>query len=828
MTAVVLLAVASSAVAQTGTVVGALTSGVTGLPVQGGFVFLCNTATTGACTQTTVNNTGTYAVSVPVGSYVAYTLTSGFVDEISGGVPCPVSCGSVPARLLGTPFVLTTGGKVLNFALRLPGRITGSARDSVSGAPIANLIVQVATRFGDGISITGATTDASGVFTVPEAGPGTWAAYTQNNQGQTHVEEIFGDLLCVGGCSASTAVGSGAPIAVTAGATTPGVDFLLDPGATISGTVRHAVTAAPLQNVAVEARVRVGSNLHPVAFAFTSAAGTYSLPALPAGSYLMTAAHPEFIDEVHNDRPCLAQCQGEEIAAGDRVTVTTGATVANLDFGLHPGGSITGMVREAGTGTPVSAGVSAMRVVGPNLVAAASTTTTNGAYKLLGLAPGTYFVIASSAPHVPEIFGGVHCVPCQLSVVVGGTPVPVTGGPSTTNIDFTLDRAATIAGTVRSAPSNTAVVDAPVAVFRAGSPNRVTTAVTDTAGNYTAGGLPPGTYFVASVANRFANQVYNGLPCPAGTCSAAFATNGTPIPVAAGGTASGISFLLGPATGPPGFASPPVAVNTPGGVLFTWTAPQTGGVATSYLFEAGFTSGTTFATLPVATNSLFVPGVPPGVFFIRVRGVNAAGAGPASSELTLRVGAGGIVAPNVPGEVSLIVSAGKLTATWSPPGNGPVPTSYLLEVGSAAGLSNIAVVPVAGQAFLFSGVPPGYYFVRVRAVVGGVAGPPTRDTVMIAGDVAAPPSEPRGFSSTVAGNVVTLSWRGPTFGPVTSYVLEAGTATGLANITTFSTGNANTSLVVPGVPPGTYFLRLRAVNAQGSSPPSFEHVLVVP
>jgi predicted phage tail protein len=64
-------------------------------------------------------------------------------------------------------------------------------------------------------------------------------------------------------------------------------------------------------------------------------------------------------------------------------------------------------------------------------------------------------------------------------------------------------------------------------------------------------------------------------------------------------------------------------------------------------------------------------------------------------------------------------------------------------------------------------------------------------------------------------------------GPVTGYVLEAGTGAGLANLGTLQIG-ATPSLVVPGVPAGTYVLRVRAVTSAGSGAPSADVVLVVP
>jgi predicted phage tail protein len=59
-------------------------------------------------------------------------------------------------------------------------------------------------------------------------------------------------------------------------------------------------------------------------------------------------------------------------------------------------------------------------------------------------------------------------------------------------------------------------------------------------------------------------------------------------------------------------------------------------------------------------------------------------------------------------------------------------------------------------------------------------------------------------------------------------VIEASSAPGgPANLANFNTGNALTSLVVPDVPAGTYFVRIRAVSSCGTSAPSSEEQLIV-
>jgi hypothetical protein len=82
--------------------------------------------------------------------------------------------------------------------------------------------------------------------------------------------------------------------------------------------------------------------------------------------------------------------------------------------------------------------------------------------------------------------------------------------------------------------------------------------------------------------------------------------------------------------------------------------------------------------------------------------------------------------------------------------------------------------------------------------------------------------------ATPRGTTITLSWTPvQTGGPAASYVIEAGYASGAADITVFDTGNAGTSFVAAGVGAGTYYIRVRARNAAGTSGPSNEVALTI-
>ena len=97
-----------------------------------------------------------------------------------------------------------------------------------------------------------------------------------------------------------------------------------------------------------------------------------------------------------------------------------------------------------------------------------------------------------------------------------------------------------------------------------------------------------------------------------------------------------------------------------------------------------------------------------------------------------------------------------------------------------------------------------------------------------AGSPATAPGAPLNLFPSVAGSTVTLTWSAPAGGdPVTQYTIEAGSAPGLANLANIATGNALTIYQATGVGAGNYFVRVRAVNGSGISPPSNEVLVIV-
>lgn len=107
----------------------------------------------------------------------------------------------------------------------------------------------------------------------------------------------------------------------------------------------------------------------------------------------------------------------------------------------------------------------------------------------------------------------------------------------------------------------------------------------------------------------------------------------------------------------------------------------------------------------------------------------------------------------------------------------------------------------------------------------------TKDLAQVAGQplcfvqfaMAVAPAQPRNFRAAVAGRRVTLTWERPP--QSTHYELEVGSAPGVRNLGVLTPGT--NPFVVTGVPPGTYYVRLRALNYAGKGAYSDELAIVV-
>jgi len=211
------------------------------------------------------------------------------------------------------------------------------------------------------------------------------------------------------------------------------------------------------------------------------------------------------------------------------------------------------------------------------------------------------------------------------------------------------------------------------------------------------------------------------------------------------------------------------------------------------VIEAGSTSGasniTVFDTGSAATG-LTVNNVPPGTYFVRVRGRDAAGTGPASNEVTVVVtGSGPTPGPCQPRNLTGIAIGSDVALGWDePPGSGSQcgSNSYLVQVGSAPGASDLAQVSTPGLigAYNVSGVGAGTFYIRVRSQgPGGVSAPSNEVVITVTGIRPPGTTTWTGLVANGEGSTGTDDDCGLVRADVTLTIVQSGTSvTGISRI----------------------------------------------
>jgi len=196
-----------------------------------------------------------------------------------------------------------------------------------------------------------------------------------------------------------------------------------------------------------------------------------------------------------------------------------------------------------------------------------------------------------------------------------------------------------------------------------------------------------------------------------------------------------VGMRMGPSDGCVGLPLPPAGLNAAvNGSLVTlsWGPPPGAVAAASYVIYAGAAPGridlVSLGTSSAATS--WAGAAPPGVYYVRVAARSACGIGALSNEAEVVVGgAAPPAAPAAPGPLTAAVSGRVISLAWTAPPSGPVPTSYLVEAGSASGAADVAALEV-GTTSIGGAVPAGRYFVRVRARAGGITGPASNEVAV--------------------------------------------------------------------------------------------------
>ncbi|HEU0317652.1 MAG TPA: carboxypeptidase regulatory-like domain-containing protein, partial [Solirubrobacteraceae bacterium] len=494
----VLTALLSSApaFAASGQITGTLTD-QSGAPVAGMSVF-----------ATTVSNSlGVGASTDASGHYVVGGLDSGiyrvhFFPPGSGpnflGRFYAGETASGTADLVTVTDGATTSG--VDASLQPGAEISGIVRDS-HGLPVGGVSIRIEYPGGADFGYTASGPD--GRYTASGMPTGSFQLWFQPPGTSTDAPQYYG-------------VGAPGRVSATEGQTTSGVDVVLSPGGSISGTVTGA-GGAGLAGAEVRATSVRGLL---AAESVTDANGDYSLIGLAAGSYAVEfvgpSAGPAYAPEYYDPQGATG--------TPNVVSVAAGQDTPGVDGQLQAGGAISGTVTDA-AGNPL-AGVSVELGRSDGSYVAGTVTAADGSYALANLDAGAYavdFLPPAGSNYFGQYYGGG-------SVATSSTTVSVVGAHTTAGIDVRLVSGGSISGTVTNAlgqpVAGLSVSAADGSIFDYVEPN----ATTDAGGHYTINRLKPGVYTVAFGGGDYAPVWYGG----------AIPADATRVSVAAGTVRTGI------------------------------------------------------------------------------------------------------------------------------------------------------------------------------------------------------------------------------------------------------------------------------------------------
>jgi hypothetical protein len=168
--------------------------------------------------------------------------------------------------------------------------------------------------------------------------------------------------------------------------------------------------------------------------------------------------------------------------------------------------------------------------------------------------------------------------------------------------------------------------------------------------------------------------------------------------------------------------------------------------------------------------------------------------------------------PGPPVNPTVTVTGSFVQLQWEAPLLGSTPTNYLVEVGTASGLSNVGVFAVGPSRAFASLAPNGVFYVRIRAQNAFGTGPASSEVVVAVGvGFAGTLLPPRDLRASYNGQVLTLNWNVDANTAIPqSFIIELGTSPGQTNLGSYDLGSAALSLTATNVLPGIYYARMRA------------------
>jgi hypothetical protein len=255
-------------------------------------------------------------------------------------------------------------------------------------------------------------------------------------------------------------------------------------------------------------------------------------------------------------------------------------------------------------------------------------------------------------------------------------------------------------------------------------------------------------------------------------------------------------------------------------ITLAWMPPTGSTPPTAYVLEGGVHPGEVLASIPVAASApMFTFAAPPGVFFVRLHSVSGTRRSVASNEIRLVVDVP--APPSAPVGLRGLADGSSLVLSWTNTLEGGAATSLALRVGP--GPLTIPL-PAGADTFTFDRVPIAgtYTFTVAASNAAGTSAPSNTVTLRFPGSCPGVPGAPTNFLVWTLGTTIVASWSPPADqSPVTAYVVRVeGAFVGSVPTTARQLSGA--------VAPGTYTLRVEAVNRCGTGAATDARTVTIP
>lgn len=394
------------------------------------------------------------------------------------------------------------------------GFISGNIRAAADASPVAGATVLLCSGLSCEAPVS---TDASGHYRFEGVIPGT---YTLLARRAGYTSQVYGG---------AARVDLGTPVTVTGGYETAGIDFALQPGGTIGGTVTRRLSGLP---IAADIYIfdSFGTLLDQVSS--SSVTGQFRSASLSIGTYYVEA-RPSRLDPAagivpQRFRGVDCPVTGCQVTVGEPVSVTTGSQINGIDFVLDEYGTISGTVLDS-TGAAVEGidvgftrTTSSASYYSPG---ATAKTDANGHYQSPLLNPGNYYVatLGQGFPlvyHPSQVCPNSSTTPCTPT-----TAVTVSPNANASGINFSIAPVqGRITGLVRDSTGapftkvEVVLVDEQTGAYRA-------QVLTDASGRYY-GAIPAGRYYVLALGELYPNVTCGYLGCNKTGATAVTLTDG--------------------------------------------------------------------------------------------------------------------------------------------------------------------------------------------------------------------------------------------------------------------------------------------------------------